>query len=996
MARRAGSAVGALLACCGIASALNPSLDIDQYAHTSWTVRDGFFKGSIHTISQTPDGYLWLGTEFGLLRFDGILSVPWQPPAHQQLPGQYVSKLLTSRDGTLWIGTREGLASWKDGKLTPYPALGGLEVVALLEDREGTVWVGTYARPAALLCSIRGAEVQCSGQDGSFGVGVRSLYEVDGYLWAGTSTGLWRWKPGPPKRYALQPDAANAMVRSDNGNLLVAWRGDVEQLVNGTLGPYPIPGVTGELNPRYFLRDGSGGLWIGTANHGLFLVHQGRAERFERSDGLTGNDVTAIYEDREGTIWVTTNGGLDRFRDYAIPGIAATPGSSTGTAGSVLAATDGSVWIGTYNGLNRWENGQVATYRKKDGLPDDSVESLLQDDRGRIWVSTSRGVVTFERGRFVAASVPSGGYVHTIVRDNLDSFWFNQDQSLVHLTGGNNVEQIPWPRLGGNEDPWSLIADPKRGGVWLGFVDRMAYFKDGQIRASYSKADGLGAGRVADLRLDDDETLWAATEGGLSRLKDGHITSLTSSNGLPCDTVHWSFEDDNHSVWLYTACGLVRTARADLEAWVANPRHSVQTAVFDSSDGVRISAKPGSAYSPRVAKAQDGRLWFVAGGELNIIDPHYLAFNQLPPPVSIEQVIADRKLYDTSSHAPLPALTRDLEIDYNALSLVAPEKNRFRVKLEGRDPDWKDMGNERKAFYNDLPPRKYRFRVMASNNSGVWNEAGAAFDFSVAPAYYQTSWFQALCASVFLALLWGLYRFRLRQIAREFNVRMEERVGERTRIARDLHDTLLQSFQGLMLHLQVVDDLLPEGKAKAELEKTLDRADQAIAEGRTAVYDLRSSATTTNDLAQAVRAVGNELAVPGAATFRLVVEGPPREMHPIVRDEIYRIAREALRNAFSHAQADHVEAELIYTDRLFRLRIRDDGQGIAAEILEEGRPGHYGLPGMRERAKQIGATLTIWSGGGSGTEIELSIEASIAYLTPPGQSRLRLFRKKAG
>jgi signal transduction histidine kinase len=224
--------------------------------------------------------------------------------------------------------------------------------------------------------------------------------------------------------------------------------------------------------------------------------------------------------------------------------------------------------------------------------------------------------------------------------------------------------------------------------------------------------------------------------------------------------------------------------------------------------------------------------------------------------VHVEQITADRKTYDASSNLRLPALTRDLEIDYTALSLVAPEKNRFRVKLEGRDRDWQDAGNRRQAFYNDLPPRNYRFRVMASNNNGVWNEAGAALDFSVAPAYYQTAWFQALCALAGLALLWGLYRYRLHQIAREFNVRLDERVGERTRIARDLHDTLLQSFQGLMLHLQVVDDLLPQGNAKDELEQTLERADQAIAEGRTAVYDLRSSATTTNDLAQAVRRSG--------------------------------------------------------------------------------------------------------------------------------------------
>ena len=473
------------------------------------------------------------------------------------------------------------------------------------------------------------------------------------------------------------------------------------------------------------------------------------------------------------------------------------------------------------------------------------------------------------------------------------------------------------------------------------------------------------------------------------------LTTLTSKNGLPCDAVNWVVEDDDHSFWLNTACGLVRIARSELDAWVTDSKRKIQTTVFDTSDGVRSHANA-SGYSPRVAKSADGKLWFLPYDGVSVIDPRHLPFNKLPPPVHIEQITADRKTHDASSNLRLPALTRDLEIDYTALSLVAPEKNRFRVKLEGRDPDWKDVGNERKAFYNDLPPRNYRFRVMASNNSGVWNEAGASFDFSIDPAYYQTRWFQASCVAAFLALLWGLYRLRLHQIAQGFNARMEERVGERTRIARELHDTLLQSFQGLMLRLQVVEELLPDGRAKEELEQSLERADQAIAEGRNAVQDLRSSAMTTNDLAQAVRALGNELAVEDGAAFRLVVEGPARDLHPIVRDEIYRIAREALRNAFSHARAHHIEAEITYAERLFRLRIRDDGQGIAPAILEEGRPGHYGLPGMRERAGQIGAKLSIWSGVRAGTEIELSIPGSIAYGKSPSRSRLRALPKKAG
>jgi signal transduction histidine kinase len=481
----------------------------------------------------------------------------------------------------------------------------------------------------------------------------------------------------------------------------------------------------------------------------------------------------------------------------------------------------------------------------------------------------------------------------------------------------------------------------------------------------------------------------------LSRIQNGHIATLNSKNGLPCDAVHWAMEDNEHAFWLYMPCGLARIASSELDAWVRDPSRPVKTTVLDSSDGVR-SGLSASYYSPNVAKAPDGRLWFVNLGGVSIVDPRRLAINKLAPPVHIEQIVADRKAYEASSNLRLPPLVRDLEIDYTALSLVAPEKIRFRLKLEGRDRDWKDAGNERKAFYNDLPPRNYRFRVAASNNSGVWNEAGAAFDFSIDPAYYQTRWFQALCVAAFLAMLWALYQYRLHQIAREFNMRLEERVSERTRIARDLHDTLLQGFQGLMLRFQLVDDLLPPGRAKEQLEATLERADRAIVEGRNAVHDLRSSTTTTDDLAEAVRALGNELATPGAAAFRLVVEGPARELHPIIRDEVYRIAREALRNAFSHAKAHHIEAELIYAERLFRLRIRDDGEGIAPAMLEEGRPGHYGLTGMRERARQIGAKLTVWSGAGTGTEIELNVEGSTAYGTSPGRSGLRLFRKKAG
>ena len=396
------------------------------------------------------------------------------------------------------------------------------------------------------------------------------------------------------------------------------------------------------------------------------------------------------------------------------------------------------------------------------------------------------------------------------------------------------------------------------------------------------------------------------------------------------------------------------------------------------------------AVSVRWSRSQsDGRLWFKGVEGLSVIDPSRIAVNTVPPPVAIEQITADRTRYDragANTLIGLPARTRDLQIDYTALSFVAPEKVRFRYKLENHDADWQDVGGRRQAFYNDLPPGTYRFRVIASNNSGVWNEAGAFLDFSIAPAYYQTTWFRSASVAAVLALFVAAYRFRVRQIARDFNLRLDERVNERTRIARELHDTLLQSFQGSMLRFQSARNLLPADPAKAveALDGALDRADQAIVEGRDAIQNLRS-ATVANELAQAMTTLAEELTNdPNSERgtppmFSMSVEGSPRDLHPIVRDDIHRIAREALRNAFRHAQAEHIEAEVTYGAREVRVRIRDDGKGIDPQHLKAGRERHWGLTNMRERARQIGSELRLWSEVGVGTEVELRIPGSLAY-----------------
>ncbi len=690
-----------LLTWCERGLALDPSLDVSQYVHDSWKVQEGFTWARINSIAQTPDGYLWIGTDdarsvaagTGLYRFDGDRNIRWEPPPGQQLPSNLISCLLAARDGTLWIGTSNGLASWKDGKLTHYEGLAKFYIFTMLEDRGGTVWVSGIGTPTGRLCAIQASSVHCSGEDGNLGIGVMGLYEDrKGNLWAATVNGFWRWKPGPPDFYSMPGamDGIRAFIEGDDGGLLFTGFGGIKRLMNGKIEPYSVPGNLQQLRVMRMLRDRHGGLWLGTWDGGIVHVHQGRTDAY--SNGLTGIDVVALLEDHEGDIWAATSEGLDRFRDPA--------------------------------------------------------------------------------------------------------------------------------------------------------------------------------------------------------------------------------------------------------------------------------------------------------------------FKTRPPPALVEQIKADGKTYDASNGLRLPAHVRDLAIDYTALTLVAPDKIHFRYKLEGQDPNWREVVDDRHVQYSNLPPGDYHFRVTACNSSGVWNEAGASLDFSIAPAYYQTIWFRLSCVVAFLGLLVALYRLRLRRLVRQFNMTLEARLAERTRIARELHDTLLQSFQGVLLKFHVVTYMLTDRpEAQKSLESVIEQARQAIIEGRDAVQGLRSSVLIGNDIARSLTVLAEELAGTGNGNcpeFLVNVEGKPHKLVPLLQDEIYRIASEALRNAFLHAQARRIEVEIRYDQRQLRLRIRDDGKGIDPKVLDAGgRVGHHGLPGMHERAKLVGAKLAVWSELHSGTEAELTIPAALAYAKAETARRALFWRKGA-
>lgn len=992
---------------------LEPPLQITQYAHTSWTARDGALLGLVFAMAQTPDGYLWVGGSFGLLRFDGLQFVPWQPPNGQSLPGGPYS-LLVSRDGTLWIGTFQGLASWNGRELARYAEIGKGFVTSLLEDRDGTIWAGVLADKGRL-CAIRGGQAQCAMPEGGFGQFVWSLAEdSDGALWASADSGVWRWSPGTPRRYPMPGQRVGDLTTTVDGQILVGIQGaGLWQLAGDQFVPHRFqlatrPGewvADRDVKSNKLLRDRDGGLWIGTSGIGLIHVKDGQADTFMRMAGLSGNVACSLFEDREGNIWFGSEKGVDRFRKLPVTALSTQQGLPDEVARAVLSTTDGSIWVATNGGLARWKDGRPIVYKERDGLPDSKVQSLYQDADGRLWVSTARGLAYFATDRFVAVKGVPGNEVYAMTGDAQGNLWLSTDKGLARLHRGRFVDNLQWSAFGAQHNAQVIVAD--RGGIWLSFWQDtgMYYAKDGKVEATYQSAQGLGAGHVAGLRLDAGGAMWAATEGGgLSRIKDGSVTTLTVANGLPCKSIHWSTLDDNGSLWMYTACGLVRVLHDDLTAWIADPSHKISPTLWGAADGVPLMKFTPAFFHPPVAKGPDGKLWFISDAEVQVVDPDHLSFNPVPPPVRIDSLVADHKPFAVANGLRLPPQVRDMTIEFAALTLVDPKSTRFRYRLEGHDNDWQEVVDRRQATYTNLPPGNYRFRVKAANNSGVWNEEGARLDFSILPAFYETTWFRVISAVLLVGLAWSGFQLRLhmriRRLHRQFEATLDARVAERTRIARDLHDTLLQRFHGLLLQFQASFNLLPDRPcdSKQILASAIDRAAEAITEGRDTVQGLRTSTLETKDLAQALRALAEDLADENGrmASARVDVQGTPQTLHPLMRDETFRIAGEALRNAFRHAEAKQIEVEIRYDAQQLRVRVRDDGKGIDPEVMRRGeKQGHFGLDGMRERAELAGGKLTVRSDPQTGTEVEFSAPGSRAYSKPLAGRAWALHRRFA-
>jgi signal transduction histidine kinase/ligand-binding sensor domain-containing protein len=975
-------------------------LRIDQFHHTAWTLRDGA-PPDAWAIEQTPDGALWLGTPTGLFRFDGVTFQRYQGDGDTAVLGD-VADLFVAPDGDLWIGMRFGeIFRLRAGKLTRFDKSNGLPgrtVYRMAVDRDNKLWAATagglYWRNGASWILV-GAE---SGIVGNFFMDV--LVDRHGALWCvGPPGGFVR----PAGSAMFQKVAVAAeygyLAETPDGSVWFSGNPHIVSLSAAWSDPKRSPpglhtftkddAGTGDL-----IADRDGGLWlvsnlgVGRIARPMSLPPLNRGQRIEEAieqfghpDGLSGDSIQTLLEDDAGNIWVASNGGIDRFRIPKLQtldrgraaeatwaqasdgtlwtasrflGLARSSSDelwvpNTGTVPTALhAGPDGSMWIGTDDGLYLWTARDG--YQKQSvppQPPDNIVQAITGDRGGTVWVSFVRsGVYARSNGRWL----PRGG-----------------------------IAELP-------VDTAVALASDERGGVWAGYTDdRLAYIAGGRAHLFLAK-DGVTIGAAQAFLPLTDET-WVGGSGGVARVVRGQIFALRGEGDQRFEGTSGVVMSNDGALWLNFAAGIARITAQELSRVRADSGHKVSYELLDHNDGLRGVATQLRPL-PSAFKEASGRLWFSTGRNLHWVDPERIPRNSRPPVVEIRGVKARGKPYSPSDRVQLPVGADQLDIDYTALSVSMPEKVRFRYRLEGVDREWQDAGARRTAFYTNLSYGERRFTVIAANEDGVWNTTGASMTIIVPPAFYQARWFQALAGIVLAVGVWQLYRLRMRRVAAALRLRLEGRQLERERIARELHDTLLQSTQGLILAFSSIAQRLPiQHPARQSMERTLDRADAILAEGRDRVQDLRAHESSGSDLYQAFWLAAEELQAIRTIEAIVRIEGSARKLQNDAREQVYRIGREALVNAFKHSEASRVEVILRFEADAFMLQVRDDGKGAAEEVLAPPLPSkHWGMKGMQERARSLGAKLAIHSAPGEGTRIELQVPGATAF-QPSGRLR---------
>ncbi len=978
--RRLELAFVLVLLCGSCALAVDSYKELSQLNHEIWLTENGLPQNTVHAIAQTPDGYVWIGTEEGLARFDGVRFTVFDKQKQPELKSNYIRALLVDRQGALWIGTAEGLVRLRDGVFTTFTTNEGLPsntIQAMCEDQKGEIWIAT-ANGLGLI--KEGAVAPFTAKQKWIGGSIQALFEAkDGALWIATPYGLVRINDDKSSNYTVRDGLASNSVRA------------IQQDPSGKLWFGTLGGLTlfdGERFKSYTTADGlpndriislhaekDGRLLIGTAS-GLCRFNGQSFSGFNSADALSTSTIVALMEDLEGSLWVgTESGGLSLLKDTKFTTYTTRNGLSNDQVKAIYEDREGQTWIGTEGGgLNLLKDGKLRVYTTKDGLSSNVVVALCSDHAGNLWAGTPEGLNRFTQGKFTNYTAADGlgnNDVRSILADRDGTLWVGTRGGLTRIKNGvfktyTEVDGLP-------NDLVATIYEDLKGTLWIGTFGGLAKFQNEEF-SSLTTKDGLSADVVISLYEDHDGVLWIGTNGGgLNRLKDGKLTAFTTSNGLLDDVVYRVMEDDQSNLWLSCRKGIFHVSKKQLDDFASRAVGAISPVAYGTADGMMTRECSGGG-DPAGWRDHAGALWFPTIKGVAVIDPQKIRTNSQPPPVTIEEIRVDEQSIVPRAGIEVgPGHTR-LEFYYTAPSFVAPEKVHFKYKLEGFDSDWVDGDNRRIAYYTNLRPGNYTFRVLASNNDGVWNENGAAVGFYLKPYFYQNYWFYALILLALGLLGWQLYRFRVHGMRAQFAAVL----AERTRIAREIHDNLAQEMAGISVQLEVVARTMPPGadKAKTQLDRVRMLVRHGIAEARRYVWELRSPSLEHNDLPTALTETARRLTAETSVEVQVQVSGTFRPLSPSVEDNMLRIGQEAINNAVRHSHAEKILVSLVFDARHVRLQVHDDGCGFDPAAAANGNSNHFGLLGMRERAEQIGGTLSINARNGSGTEIVVEVPIS--------------------
>jgi len=995
--------------------ALDPRRMASQYMQENWGSERGFPGGKVSAIAQTSDGYLWIGTDKGLVRFDGLNFRVFSQAIPMSMPIGPVQALLTDSEGNLWVLLESTkILRYHDGKFELGREEAEYGVTAMGRRGDGTVLFSSVAY--GMFAYNKGKFEVLQPRRGESDSGTNAATEPNDTL-----SSRLAWATSVASHHIAEPSSSVvSMVESSTGKMWLGTRDKgLFSVHDGQISPLADGRPSGELT--CLLPMESGKLWVGTEK-GLMVWNGASFSQSDVPSTLREAKVLAMIRDRDSNIWVGTTNGLLRYNDASF---AEEVPATNGPVTALFEDREGNLWAGNPRGIERLRDTTFITY-SVGGLQSESSGPIYVDDERRAWFAPFEGGLHWlkdGKSGTVTNDGLSRDVVYSIAGDKNELWIGRQLGGLTHLyyDNGQITTKTYTEADGLPQNGVYAVYRGEDGAVWVATLSEgIGEYKDGRF-TTYSKTNGLASDTVTSIAESPDKTMWFGTPLGLSALSNGQWHTYTVRDGLPGDNVNCLFSDTDGVLWIGTASGLAflrsgRVLAPDAEPaslreeiygiqqdregrlWIATSNHVLaakrdgllgggshppdvrEYGIEDGLQGVEGVKRQYSVFADTF-----GRIWFSMNRGLSVVDTSRVVVSSAPAIVQIEGLSWDGNPLELQKNLRIPAGGHRVTFSYAGLSLSVPDRVKFQYRLDGFDQHWSSPVSAREAVYTNLSAGAYQFRVKASNSDGLWNSPEAVLPFEIEPLFWQTWWFRLAAVVALAALIILIFHLRTVRLTRQMNMRFEERLAERTRIAQELHDTLLQGSMSASMQLHVAEEQLPDDSpAKPLVRRVLQLMGQVIEEGRNAVTGLRSGPHGSIDLGQAFSRVRQELTATEAPDFHVIVEGAARPLQPIIRDEIYAIGREALINSFRHSHASSIEVELEYAADKLRVLVRDNGVGIDPEVLDTGRDGHWGLVGMRERAKRIGAKLRVLSRAAAGTEVELSVPSNIAYV--PGSS----------